>query len=135
LPADRSVAGAVSQVNRTVTVATANGAPAADARVEFRDLGTGSASFSGYTNKAGFVELPNVLAGTYEFVVTHKIAEVQQRMSVTFGERALTVRLPMTDASSANAGSSASVSVAAFQVPDKARKEYKKAEDALNKNN
>lgn len=127
-------AGAGNQFNLNVNVVTANGEPAADARVELRDTNTGLASFTGYSNRAGYVALPNITTGIYEMVVTHKMAEVQQRVNLNFGEHNMTVRLPMTDTSAAEVGNSTSVSVAAFQVPDKARKEYKKAEEALNKN-
>ena len=131
LPSNRFT-GATNQLSLSVSVVTSSGQPAADARVELREVTNGTAAATGYTNPTGFVELQSVSAGTYELVVTHKLATVQQRTSLGFGDHNLTVRLPRTD-SSAEVGGATSVSVAAYQVPDKARKEYKKAEETLNK--
>jgi len=129
----RSVAtNAASQVNVSVTVRTAQGGPAANARVELRDLSLGVGSYSAYTNNAGVAEIPNVPGGNYDVVATYKLAEVQQRANLSFGDRSIAMTLPAGDNRGADIGSSSSVSVAAYKVPDKARKEYKKAEDALN---
>lgn len=129
-PSARSALNLNSQVNVTVTVRTAQGEPAANARVELRDLSMGVGSYAGYTNSAGVAEIPNVPGGSYDVVATYKLSEVQQRANLSFGDRALYLTFP-TDNRGADVGSSSSVSVAAYQVPDKARKEYKKAEEAL----
>lgn len=123
-----------SQVNLSVTVQTAQGDPASNARVELRSMGLGGASVTAYTNSAGIAQLANVPGGSYEMAVTYKLTEVQQRTNLSFGEQSVNVRLPL-DTTGQGIGSATSVSVAAYQVPDKARKEYKKAQDALGKNN
>src|SRR5438270_6400388 len=132
MPNNPRAAGALvtSQVNVTVTVHTAQGEPAANARVELRDLNMGVGSYSGYTNAAGVVEIPDVPAGSYDVVATYKLAEAQQRTALSVGDRSLNLTLP-ADNRNADIGSSTSVSVAAYKVPDKARKEYKKAQEAL----
>src|SRR2546421_10080036 len=125
---------ASSQVNVTVTVRTGKGEPAANARVELRDLSMGISSYTGYTNNAGVAEIPNVPGGSYEIVTTYKLGEAQQRANLSFGDRSLNVTLPAGDNRGADIGSASSVSVAAYKVPDKARKEYKKAHEALDSN-
>jgi predicted Zn-dependent protease len=131
---NHSLMNSNSQVNLSVTVQMADGQPAANARVELRSMGFAGASATGYTNSAGIALLPNVPGGSYEMVVTHKLTEVQQRTTLSFGEQSVNVRLPM-DATGQGIGSAASVSVAAYKVPDKARKEFKKAQETLAKGN
>src|SRR4051812_43674237 len=126
----RGYADTPSMIDLTVNVHTANGSPAPNARVELRGTGFASDTFTGYTNGLGLAQLPHVPDGNYTMVVTYKLAEVQQRTSLSFGEHNLTVTLP-ADTTGEDRGTSASVSVAAYKVPDKAIKEYKKAEDAL----
>src|SRR5207253_195563 len=104
------------------------------ARVELRDLSMGVNSYTGYTNNAGVAEISNVPGGTYEVVTTYKLGEAQQRANLSFGDRSLTITLPAGDNRGADIGSASSVSVAAYKVPDKARKEYKKAHEALDSN-
>ena len=119
-----------SMIDLTVTVYTAMGQPAPDARVELRGTGVANDSFTGYTNNLGVAQLTHIPNGSYTLDVTYKLAQVQQRASLAFGEHNFTVTLP-ADATGADRGSSSSVSVAAYKVPDKAVKEYKKAEEAL----
>lgn len=115
----------------SVHVSTARGAPAANARVELRDLATGQLIASGYTNSAGALELAGVQPTEYVLEVTFGLSQVTEKANMRM-DRNMTVRLPATDDSD-SAGSNSSVSVAQFKVPSKARNEYKKAEEALQK--
>jgi len=63
--------------------------------------------------------------------VTFGLSQVTEKANMRM-DRNMTVRLPATDDSD-SAGSNTSVSVAQFKVPSKARNEYKKAEEALQK--
>lgn len=123
-----------AQVHLYVNVHTATGEPASNARVELRAQDLGSATMSAYTNGNGVAELTGVPGGTYNVVVTYKLAQAQDRENLAFGERTLSFNLP-ADTSGANVGNATSVSVADYKVPDKARKEYGKAESALSKGN
>jgi tetratricopeptide (TPR) repeat protein len=118
----------------SVTVLTSKGTPAQNARVELRDLSTGQAVSSGYTNYAGQLELSNVANTTYVLEVTQGLSEFKERADMRMGDRNMVVRLPSTDYPDAgNAGTDSSVSVAQFKVSGKARDEYKKAMDCLKK--
>ena len=126
-----SLTRSANQLNLTVTVHTAQGEPANNARVELHDVSNGAGTIRGYTNGAGMVEIPNVPGGSYEVVVTYKLLESQQRANLSFGEHTLNVRMPAGDTTGSDIGSASSVSVAAYKVPDKARKEFKKAQVSL----
>ena len=133
-PASRSLGHQSSEVHVVVNVHTATGQPADNARVELRQQDLGAASITGYTNAAGVADMTNVPAGDYVIVVSYKLAQAQSRENLAFGARDLSFTLP-TDTTGADRGSSTSVSVADYKVPDKARKEYGKAESALAKGN
>src|SRR5438270_5500553 len=115
----RGIANNTSQIDLSVTVHTSTGEPAPNARIELRDMGLGAASFTGYTNSAGVAQIAHVPDGTYNLVVTYKLAEVQQRANLAFGEHSLNINLP-PDTTGSDRGSPTSVSVAAYKVPDKA---------------
>lgn len=114
----------------TVTVRMASGQPAADARVEIRDGKIGRAVKAGYTNSMGVVEFSGLAMDTYEVAVSKGMIHVTDRAEVRDMASALNVRL--NDLADSEAGNSRSVSVAQYKVPGKARKEYRKASDAIN---
>lgn len=113
-----------------VTVREANGNPVPDARVEVRNPQMGQTIEGGYTNPAGSVELMGLPYGVYEVSVSKGLNEVTERADVRSMGSAVSVRLGETV--ERNVGGKTSVSVAQFKVPNKARKEYGKARDALN---
>jgi tetratricopeptide (TPR) repeat protein len=124
--------GAPEISNFSVTVSTANGDPAENARVELRDVVTGQLITSGYTNASGALELSGILPTTYLLDVTHGLAEYKEKADMRMGDRTMAVRLP-GGTESEDAGNKNAVSVAQFKVPSKARNEYKKADEALHK--
>jgi tetratricopeptide (TPR) repeat protein len=116
----------------SVVVSTATGAPADNARVELRDVSTGQLITSGYTNAAGALELSGIQPTTYLLEVTRGLSEYKEKADMRMGDRTMLVHLPGGD-DSGNVDSKSTVSVAQYQVPSKARKEFKKADEALHK--
>jgi tetratricopeptide (TPR) repeat protein len=124
--------GSQDVTNFSVNVTTSRGTPASNARVELRDLTTGQIVASGYTNDAGTLELANVQNSIYTLDVTQGLSELKEKVDLRMGDRNLNLHLPGGDEGS-TVGSSSTVSVAQYKVPSKARKEYSKAEEALQK--
>jgi len=119
--------------NFSVHVSTFDGTPAANARVELRDLGTGQLMASGYTNSAGALELSGLTQTVYVLEVTHGLSEVKEKADIRM-DRMMNVRLPgSSSADDSDVGSKSSVSVAQYKVPSKARNEFKKASESLQK--
>jgi tetratricopeptide (TPR) repeat protein len=116
----------------TVHVSTGNGTAAANARVELRDLGTGQLVASGYTNSSGSLELSGLAGTVYILEITHGLSEMKEKADIRM-DRIMNVNLPGTGTENADVGTNTSVSVAQYKVPSKARNEYKKAYEALQK--
>jgi predicted Zn-dependent protease len=119
----------------TIAVKNANESPATDARVEIHDM-TGTVLASGYTNTNGVLEvLGRFPAGTYEVVATQGLGEVRDRVNLSAGGlSSVALRLPTdTDQNAKSAGNGETVSVAQYKVPEKARKFFRKAREALEK--
>ena len=133
-PNPHNNARSAQEVHLYVNVHTATGEPAANAHVELRAQDLGLASMSAYTNGNGVAELTGVPGGMYNVVVSYKLSQAQDRENLGFGEHTLSFTLP-ADTTGANVGNANSVSVADYKVPDKARKEYRKAEDSFGKGN
>jgi tetratricopeptide (TPR) repeat protein len=73
--------------------------------------------------------------GSYEVVATKGIAEAREHISSGDAVAPITIRLDTNDAASSRAGGNATVSVAEYSVPQKARDALHKAEQALAKRN
>jgi tetratricopeptide (TPR) repeat protein len=119
----------------TVTVKAADDSAATDARVEIHDM-SGTVLASGYTNGNGILEvLGHFPSGAYEVVATHGLSEVRDRINLTSGGLgSIGLRLPAgADQADSSAGNNETVSVAQYKVPEKARKLYRKAREALEK--
>lgn len=115
-------------------VVGSDGAPLSDVRVEVRDEQTGQAVASGYTNNGGGFDFQNLPASGYDIVATHGLAQTQERVDVQDGARNLRIRLNTANASAAQADGGATVSVAEYKVPKKARDAFHKAQSAMAKN-
>jgi len=113
------------------TVRTAEDRPAADARVEVRDLMTGQVVASGYCNYSGSFDI-DVPGGRYEIVITQGLAEARDRVDVAGAPAFLSLRLPSAT-QGAEAGGRYAVSVAQFKVPSKAHDAFKRARSAFDK--
>jgi tetratricopeptide (TPR) repeat protein len=117
----------------TVTVQDSKGQPVADARVELHDM-TGIASgqivASGYTNRNGLFEASNLPDAQFDVTVQKNLSQASDRVDLRMGSQMLTVKLDQSVQNS-DVGNNASVSVAQYKVPKKARDEFKKAQSAL----
>ncbi len=114
----------------TGSVVTVGDRPVADARVEIRTLGGATLVGTVYSNATGAFEIGNIPAGTYEVTAYAGIRETHQRLDVQSTQNWITLRMAPEDEPS-SAGGRTSVSVTQMQVPEKARKEYKKAVTAM----
>ena len=123
----------VELANVAISIRTSQDIPVTDARVEIHDM-SGGVIASGYTNAAGILEMSGHFAsGTYEVIAIHGLSEARDRLHISGGGASMSLRLPnVTDQENA-AGGNATVSVAQYKVPDKARKMFKKAQEALEK--
>lgn len=115
------------------TVRTTDDKPVADARVELRDATTGAAAASGYTNQAGGFEFPNVASGNYEVVVSSGLDEARDHVAVSSDVATVNLHLTRLTSDDRSAGNNSTVSVAQLKVPEKARDENKKAQEAMRK--
>jgi tetratricopeptide (TPR) repeat protein len=114
-------------------VVTPQGTPIAEARIEVRDLQTGTVLASGYTRANGSFEFSALPMTSYEVAAVQGMAETRERVPEGEMNAAVTLRLNTTDPN-AQADGNATVSVAEYKVPEKAREAYHKAESALAKN-
>ncbi|HWY67097.1 MAG TPA: carboxypeptidase regulatory-like domain-containing protein [Terriglobales bacterium] len=110
-----------------------DGAPIADARIELRNENTGQTVASGYTNARGQFEFANLPSAQYELVATSGLSEAHERVGLE-GPIGLKIRLHNSNQAAAQADGKATVSVAEYKVPQKAREAYHKAQAALSKN-
>lgn len=114
------------------TVRTTADKPVADARVELRSLQSGLIVASGYSNAQGFFTLPSAPNGRYELTVVSGLNESRETVELSGSAVSVTMRVA-EDTTGAEAGDDKSVSVAQYRVPKKARKEFKKAQEATEK--
>jgi tetratricopeptide (TPR) repeat protein len=116
----------------TVTVRDKSNQPIPDARIEVRALMSMGGVLSGSTNRAGVFEASGLNDGTYEVVAQKGVQQSTERIEVGAGMAAMSLTIDDTDHAAAEVGGKATVSVAQYKVPKKAREEFKKAESALN---
>ncbi len=114
----------------TGTIVSNDGAPIADARVTVRDL-SGMVIASTYSDSRGAYVMMSVPTGSFELVAEKGITQASDRVMISGGDTQANLRIPIQ--TSAPDGSS-TVSVASYRVPEKARKEFEKAQEAMNKN-
>ncbi|HLJ30317.1 MAG TPA: tetratricopeptide repeat protein [Candidatus Angelobacter sp.] len=113
------------------SVVSADNKPLKNVRVELRN-GNGSTLNSVYTNSAGMFEFPAVQAGMYEIVATSGVEQAQERIEMDNAPSSVSLRLPVRSAATDGRGM-ASVSVAQYKVPEKARDAFKKAQSEIGK--
>lgn len=107
-----------------------DGKPLSDVRIELRQDGNNHVVASGYTLSNGSFEFLNVPRGRYELVATSGLQETREPLQLQGMETNLDINMGKAPETS---GDGTSVSVAQLKIPDKARKEFHKAEDALRK--
>ena len=121
-------------VNVTGTVHTLDNKPLQDVKIELRDISNGGMVDSVYTNSSGGFEFPQVYPGSYEVVAVSGLNEAKERIEISGVPVMVNMRLPVTnkptDGNNINV-----VSVAEYKVPEKARKEMQKAEQAASQRN
>ena len=114
------------------TINTIQGEPVRDARVELHSEKTGELITSGYTNLHGIFEFSSVPNGTYEIIATSGLSEAREHIIVPSASN-ITLTIANATQSSDVAPDSATVSVAQYKVPGKARELFKKAQAAAHK--
>jgi len=105
--------------------------PLKDVRVELTDS-TGVSVNAVYTNPSGSFEFSNVPAGTYTMVATSGLQQVSERVEVNAWTNMVSLRMPSNNKPEDGVEGN-SVSVAQYKVPGKARDEYRKARDGMEK--
>jgi len=113
-------------------VQTGDGHPARNVRIEVRSMSNGQVLNSTYTLPNGSFEIMNVPAGAYEVHAIAGLNDTIERVELRSGDSFVSMRLPLPDGAEAGENG-ATVSVAQFRVPSKARKIFHKAQRALDK--
>jgi len=118
--------------NRSIsgTVRDTNNNPLTDVRVELTDW-NGSVVNATYTNRAGGFEFSSVSEGRYMIVATSGIQQVSEHVEAGAFSNMVSLRLPANKPEDGLGGNS--VSVAQYRVPAKARDEFNKAHEGLEK--
>lgn len=108
--------------------------PLQGARVELRDPSHGTVVTSTYTNGAGAFEFASVPQGFYQVVAVLGVSQVDERVDVSSFRTMVSLRMPVNNPpAGGNTGST--ISVAQYRIPQKARNEFQKAQEASAKLN
>jgi len=114
------------------TVRDANNNPLNEVRVELTDWNGGIVN-STYTNQAGSFEFPPVAEGAYTIVATSGMQQVTERIETShWSAMNVSLRLPVNNKPD-DGRTGNTISVAQYRVPDKAREEFNKAHENLEK--
>ncbi|HEU4416533.1 MAG TPA: tetratricopeptide repeat protein [Candidatus Angelobacter sp.] len=113
------------------TVRDMDNKPLKDVRVELMDTKRSVVS-AVYTNSFGAFEFSNVPAGMYNVVATSGLNQASERLDMNAWTSNVNLRMDTSDAPH-DGGSANSVSVAQYKVPGKARDEYRKARELMDK--
>jgi Tfp pilus assembly protein PilF len=114
----------------TGTVSTSDHRPAANARVELRNEETGAILASGYTGPTGSFRVSGIPRGSYEVIASLGISEARESVEAMGVDDSVNLTLPHTDNTTSGQDM---VSVAELRVPDKAKDQLRKAQEAFNK--
>jgi len=116
-------------LNITGTVRSLDNKPLQDVRIELRDLSSGTIVNSAYTSASGSFEFVQIASGSYEVAALSGLNECKERIEVASTPVTIDMRLPVstkpTDGTNPNV-----VSVEDYKIPEKARNEFRKAQDA-----
>jgi tetratricopeptide (TPR) repeat protein len=115
------------------TVQDMNNQRLKDVRVELRDA-SGNVVNSTFTNSSGDFEFNLIAAGGYIVVATTGMDQVSEQVQVAGWSSVVSLRMPSNKPQDGMAGN-AMVSVAQYRIPAKARDEYRKAHEAMEKGN
>jgi tetratricopeptide (TPR) repeat protein len=114
------------------TIRDSDGKPVKDARIEVQSRETGQIVYSGFIDANGSFTVANLPTGDYEIVVTSGLTETHEPVALEGAEQNVSLFLPGKGHAS-DTGDKNSVSVAELQVPERARKAYRKAQEAMHK--
>jgi tetratricopeptide (TPR) repeat protein len=125
--------GSMRNINSIVgAVHTTDNHPLNNVRVELRDASTGAIVGSSYTGMGGSFEFRQLQQGPYEVLAASGASQVQERVQVNSITTNVDLRLPVTQAP--NDGiAGRTVSVNQYRVPESARQELRKAQEAASK--
>ncbi|MGE5324348.1 MAG: carboxypeptidase regulatory-like domain-containing protein [Actinomycetota bacterium] len=101
--------------------------PISNARVELRDR-NGSVVSSSYTNAAGGFNFGSVPQGLYRVVALLGISQAEERVDVSAFRTSVNLRMAVNNSQAGITGNT--ISVAQYKVPEKARNEFQKAQEA-----
>jgi Tfp pilus assembly protein PilF len=107
-----------------------DGRPVRNSTVELHDRNTGAIVASTYTRINGSFVFDNVPVGDYEVVANRGVDSVRERVSVYQGPSNITLRI---NGPQAEPGAGNTISVATLQVPQKAKNEFHRGNDAFMK--
>jgi tetratricopeptide (TPR) repeat protein len=114
-------------------VTTWNGQGVANARVTVLSLSAEDNERSVFTDTDGNFTIDDIHSSHYELVAQAGGLEARERVSGLGPFPSVTLRLPKQGASADTPSSTSTVSVAAYQIPRKARQAYEKATHACTK--
>ncbi|HET6842977.1 MAG TPA: tetratricopeptide repeat protein [Candidatus Angelobacter sp.] len=97
--------------------------------MELRDLSSGTVVNSVYTSASGSFEFVQINAGSYEVVALSGLNECKERIEVSSTPVTLDMRMPVSTRPTDGSNPSV-ISVEDYKVPEKARNEFRKAQDA-----
>ena len=105
--------------------------PLKDVRVELTNA-NGVVVSSGYTNASGNFEFSRVAQGSYTIVATAGLQQTSERVEASSWTNLVAIRMPGSDKPEDGVNGNA-ISVAQYKIPGKARDEYRKAHEAMEK--
>src|SRR5690349_3958943 len=111
-----------------------DGSALPDVRIEIRDEQTARTVASGYTNNSGAFEFGHLPIAVYDVSASRGLSETHQHLGLGDLGMNLRIRLASPGAAASQVDGNATVSVAEYKVPQKARAAFHKAEAALAKN-
>jgi predicted Zn-dependent protease len=113
------------------TVQDTTNHPLKDIRVELTDA-SGIVVKAAYTNSSGSFEFSRVPPGSYHVVATSGLQQVSARVDGSAWSSIVSLRMPANNKADDGVKGNA-ISVAQYRIPAKARDEYRKAHDGLEK--
>jgi tetratricopeptide (TPR) repeat protein len=115
-------------------VVGSDGAPVPDVRIEIRNDQTSRVITSAYTNNSGAFQFNNLPLAPYDVAAMRGMSESHEHLALGDVGANLRIRLTTANSAATQADGHATVSVAEYKVPQKARDAFHKAEQALAKN-
>lgn len=119
----------VASISGTATAI--DGTPLRDCRIELHDARRGTTIAQTTTGLSGTFDFRNLPPGTYEVVAISGINQAHEEVDVAHAQTLVDLRL---NVQSADTPATATVSISELKIPEKARKEWAKGQQAFLKN-